>query len=464
MGKRREVYDEGQAAGRLRVPLAAWRWAAGTGLVPAADAGPGQWSRAVVESVDAELVRAALRGPVGAGWAADRLTEALGVPLPLRRPRVTASAVGHLVRSGLLVWLGGEVEFPEVHPDQVAALARRRDLPALLDRHVPLGPDQAAARLGVRRTDYDQVVRLGYVSAVGSVEIDYKRHGGVTTVPLYSAEEVALVPFVRRSVDWRQVYRTGPGRRSLLAGLAPVVPGEDTVLLAEVGRIAGVGRAAVVNWRRRLPGFPAPVGGTDASPVFDRRAVVDWLLAHGKLTVPSVAPAATVTVLGAGGRTRTVRVDDPSLLLADDAEGVDRVSGWAVEADADALGALGEGACGMTVRRLTAPGFAPLAVMGDVRVSGRDRASGGRAYLELSWPARVRGTAGSASGVVRHGVTYAGVGEECRCTRQDCGGIVPAAWCPEHGGSAAPRMEWHPGGGIRCTALARGRTRLAVSR
>ncbi|MGW7441428.1 hypothetical protein [Streptomyces sp. NPDC054849] len=68
----REQYDENQAAGRLRVPLAAWRWAAGSGLAPAADAGPGLWSRAVVEAADPEQVRAALRGPIGAGVAADR--------------------------------------------------------------------------------------------------------------------------------------------------------------------------------------------------------------------------------------------------------------------------------------------------------------------------------------------------------------------------------------------------------
>lgn len=50
-------------------------------------------------------------------------------------PRVTAAAVGHLVRAGLLVYLGGAPEFPDAHLDQAAALARRRDLPALLDRH-----------------------------------------------------------------------------------------------------------------------------------------------------------------------------------------------------------------------------------------------------------------------------------------------------------------------------------------
>ncbi|MFD8147095.1 hypothetical protein [Streptomyces sp. NPDC059708] len=101
--------------------LAAWRWATGSGLVPTPDAGGGRWSRAVVEACDPEGVRAALPGVIGAGVSADRLTEALGVPLPILRPRVTASAVGHQVRAGLLVYLGGEVAFPDVHPDRVAA-------------------------------------------------------------------------------------------------------------------------------------------------------------------------------------------------------------------------------------------------------------------------------------------------------------------------------------------------------
>ncbi|WP_189811984.1 hypothetical protein [Streptomyces toxytricini] len=35
------------------------------------------------------------------------------------------------------------------------------------------------------------------------------------------------------------------------ACLAPVVPGRDVALPAEVARIARVGRAAVANWRRR---------------------------------------------------------------------------------------------------------------------------------------------------------------------------------------------------------------------
>ncbi|WP_407842176.1 hypothetical protein ACE1OC_43295 (plasmid) [Streptomyces sp. DSM 116496] len=462
--QQREVYDEGQAASWLRVPVAAWRWAAGSGLIPPADAGAGQWSRAVVEATDAEQVRAALRGPVGAGWAAERLMQALGLPLPLRRSRVTAAAVGYLVRAGLLAYLGGEVEFPEVHPDQVAALARRRDLPALLDRHVPLGPDQAAVRLGVRRADWDHVVRLAWITPTGTATVEFGRAaGGSVEVPLFSAVDIALLPVARPLVDWREVRRTGLGRRSPLASLASLAAGEDTVTLAEAGQIAGVNRATTGNWSRRLPQFPNPVVGTEKSPLFDRAAVVGWLLTHGKITIPAPPSAATMTVLGTGGDPHTVRVDYPRLILADDAEGTDRLSGWAAEGDVEALAELGEAPYGMTIKRLTAvAGAAPLAVLGDVRVSERSSPAAGRAWIELSWPARVRGSANSAEGVVRHGVTYVGRGEECVCTLHDCGGIAPVLWCPEHGG-IAPRMKWHPGGGIRCSDLTRGRSVRAAS-
>ncbi|MEU4954672.1 hypothetical protein [Streptomyces lavendulae] len=39
---------------------------------------------------------------------------------------------------------------------------------------------------------------------------------------------------------------------------------------------AQVGRDAVVQWRRRYGDFPAPVGGSDVHPEFDRAAVLAW--------------------------------------------------------------------------------------------------------------------------------------------------------------------------------------------
>ncbi|MFD7786177.1 hypothetical protein ACFV4Q_24280 [Streptomyces nojiriensis] len=63
------------------------------------------------------------------------------------------------------------------------------------------------------------------------MEIDYRRQGGITAVPLYSVEDVALLPVVRPPFP--------------LAAFTPIVEGEDRVLLAEVGR------AAAATSRRR---------------------------------------------------------------------------------------------------------------------------------------------------------------------------------------------------------------------
>ena len=55
------------------------------------------------------------------------------------------------------------------------------------------------------------------------------------------------------------------------------------VSLAEIARIAGVGRAAVSNWRRRHDSFPSRIGGTDVSPQFSLAEVERWLRDNGKL-------------------------------------------------------------------------------------------------------------------------------------------------------------------------------------
>ncbi|WP_233565180.1 N-6 DNA methylase [Micromonospora musae] len=62
-----------------------------------------------------------------------------------------------------------------------------------------------------------------------------------------------------------------------------------TITAAEIARLAGVGRAAVSNWRKRYADFPAPVGGTSASPEFDLTQVERWLRGQGKL--PELATA-----------------------------------------------------------------------------------------------------------------------------------------------------------------------------
>ncbi|PRX50855.1 N-6 DNA methylase [Prauserella shujinwangii] len=62
---------------------------------------------------------------------------------------------------------------------------------------------------------------------------------------------------------------------------------EHLVSAAEVARLAGVGRAAVSNWRRRHADFPEQVGGTSTSPKFRLAEVEQWLRAQGKLRAPA---------------------------------------------------------------------------------------------------------------------------------------------------------------------------------
>ncbi len=118
------------------------------------------------------------------------------------------------------------------------------------------------------------------------------------------------------------------------------VPGRDRVLLAEVARMARVGRAAVVSWRRRHADFLAPTGGTEVHPQFDRAAVVAWLLAqvprrrrHGRLhslglrgssALPSrLAPAAGSCHAGVAGRSGRRSVQGQEGCLVAVAERVD---------------------------------------------------------------------------------------------------------------------------------------------
>ncbi|MET9954412.1 hypothetical protein ABZ135_23110 [Streptomyces sp. NPDC006339] len=192
-----------------------------------------------------------------------------------------------------------------------------------------------------------------------------------------SAEDVVLLPVIRPAVDWRALRTIRPGRRSPLAALEPAGPDGDRLLLTAVGRIAGVGRAAVVNWLRRHDDFPDPVGGTEVHPEFEVRAIVDWLLAHRRIEVPATLPVASLLVAGTGGGKLPFHLEDPWLVLAVDADGEDRLTAWTTDDDADALAELAADEYGASMRRLTAPGTAPLAVTGEVRAVDRYRAGAG---------------------------------------------------------------------------------------
>jgi hypothetical protein len=61
------------------------------------------------------------------------------------------------------------------------------------------------------------------------------------------------------------------------------MPDPAALTAADIARLAGVTRATVSNWRRRHSDFPAPSGGTGASPAYNRTEVEAWLAARGAL-------------------------------------------------------------------------------------------------------------------------------------------------------------------------------------
>ncbi|MFJ3833146.1 class I SAM-dependent DNA methyltransferase [Streptomyces sp. NPDC090046] len=97
------------------------------------------------------------------------------------------------------------------------------------------------------------------------------------------------------------------------AGAAEVTAAEVTA--AEVARLAGVGRAAVSNWRRRHADFPKPVGGTETSPSFSLGEVEHWLRAQGKLAEVPLRERVWQQIAGHPGGAVTALVKAGAALL-----------------------------------------------------------------------------------------------------------------------------------------------------
>jgi hypothetical protein len=67
--------------------------------------------------------------------------------------------------------------------------------------------------------------------------------------------------------------------------------------MPEIAELADVQRPVVSNWRRRPLGFPAPVAGDKAHPLFDARQVADWLVMTGRKNRDDIEPELSLYTL-----------------------------------------------------------------------------------------------------------------------------------------------------------------------
>jgi hypothetical protein len=73
----------------------------------------------------------------------------------------------------------------------------------------------------------------------------------------------------------------------------------ETITLTDLARLAGVGRNAVSNWRRREPDFPAPVDESARRPRFSLHGLEQWADRHGRTLHLTGADRLWFTLAGA---------------------------------------------------------------------------------------------------------------------------------------------------------------------
>ncbi|SEB58215.1 hypothetical protein [Streptomyces sp. TLI_105] len=160
---------------------------------------------------------------VSGGAAADRIAAALGTPnVPGANAAVTSFVVRRFVARGLLADLSGNPEDTLHHPGQVEEVCGREDLAELVTTDIPLGPEQAATRLRVRKVEFDWMVTPGWIRAAEWVGVRFgTSRAGAVDVPLYRAADVDALVAPHAEVDWEELRSVGKGRRSPLAALRP---------------------------------------------------------------------------------------------------------------------------------------------------------------------------------------------------------------------------------------------------
>ncbi|RSS81471.1 hypothetical protein EF919_40100, partial [Streptomyces sp. WAC02707] len=109
---------------------------------------------------------------------------------------MTAFVVRRFVDRGLLADLSANPDGTLHHPGQVAEVCHREDLADLPAANTPLGPEQAASSLRVRRADFDHTVRLGWIRSPQSIEVRFgTSRAGTVDVVLYTTASIdAVVP------------------------------------------------------------------------------------------------------------------------------------------------------------------------------------------------------------------------------------------------------------------------------
>jgi hypothetical protein len=185
------------------------------GLIPPPARAGGRWSASVVDDLAnrADEIRAAVGAvpDLGAGRAAEELSARLGI-------EVTADAVVELAARGLIPVVGEYKGCPLYCGRTVERITDTRAVAAAVRDGELLTAAEAAARLGIRRSDFDHLVRAGLLEPVTYGRSVFQRRREAPNVPLYRAGDLTSL-LARDGIDWDAVRSTPKGFHSPLAKL-----------------------------------------------------------------------------------------------------------------------------------------------------------------------------------------------------------------------------------------------------
>ncbi|MGI5262384.1 hypothetical protein [Streptomyces angustmyceticus] len=120
----------------------------------------------------------------------------------------------------LLLGLSRDHKYPKINADQVAELSARTELPQILASETPLGPDQAAGRLGVRRVDFEWMRRPGWIEPVSYGRVQFgATKAGAAHMPRFSTRHIDDRPQQHPESGCPALHTLGKGQRSPLATL-----------------------------------------------------------------------------------------------------------------------------------------------------------------------------------------------------------------------------------------------------
>lgn len=197
--------------------LTEWQYhrARQTGALPRPDTAAGRWSKKVAQALHHNRIairrHAGTTPDVGETRAAEILTERLNIT-------VHPHAVAELARQGLLLVVGQYKDWPLYCGRSLQTWTNIAQVERANIAGERLTADQAATTLDIRRSDFDHLVRLGWITPGDWARGPYTAKKHAPDVPLYRADDLVTL-LTSPGIDWDTVRATPKGHRSPLATL-----------------------------------------------------------------------------------------------------------------------------------------------------------------------------------------------------------------------------------------------------